>query len=264
MAGSSGQPEPGSITGTSVGAGPARSRATRAGFPLPRRPLDDYHVGIAAEPGDVDLQRLGGRMVPGVPGYRGRTDSCDRTPGRPMYRKLGLIMLTSVAMALALPTTASAQTEPLSGAIFTTDVTGVPVNLNHYAAKQDVYLNGGPGINAPDDAAGLPAGTYSFQVTSPSGKTLLSTDPVSCRQFTVDASGVIQSVAPGGGRSPPARATPRVAGRPGTLTSARTARSGRRRSWSAWPRPRRSGRPGCPAWPGRPASPSQARSRGPA
>jgi len=115
-----------------------------------------------------------------------------------MYRKLGLIALTSVAMALALPTTASAQTEPLSGAIFTTDVTGVPVNLNHYAAKEDVYLNGGPGINAPDDAAGLPAGTYSFQVTSPSGKTLLSTDPVSCRQFTVDASGVIQSVAPSG------------------------------------------------------------------
>jgi hypothetical protein len=115
-----------------------------------------------------------------------------------MNRKLCTIMLTSVALALAFPSTASAQTEPLSGAIFTTDVTGVPVNLNIYAAKEDVYLNGGPGINAPDDAAGLPAGTYSFQVTSPSGKTLLSTDDVSCRQFTVDASGRIQSVAPGG------------------------------------------------------------------
>jgi hypothetical protein len=87
---------------------------------------------------------------------------------------------------------------PLSGAIFTTDASGVPVNLNIYAAKEDVYLNGGPGINAPDDAAGLPAGTYSFQVTDPSGKTLLSTDAVACRQFTVDASGVIQSVAPSG------------------------------------------------------------------
>src|SRR3954470_11144290 len=85
-----------------------------------------------------------------------------------------------------------------SGAIFTTDVTGVPVNLNHYAAKEDVYLNGGPGINAPDSAAGLPAGTYSFQVTDPSGKTLLSTDPVSCRQFMVDDSGIIRSVAPSG------------------------------------------------------------------
>ena len=109
-----------------------------------------------------------------------------------MYRKVCTIMLTSAALALVFPATASAQTEPLSGAIFTTDVTGVPVNLNIYDAKQDVYLNGGPGINAPDDAAGLPAGTYSFQVTSPSGKTLLSTDPVSCRQFTVDASGRIQ------------------------------------------------------------------------
>jgi hypothetical protein len=115
-----------------------------------------------------------------------------------MYRKVCTIMLTSAALALVFPATASAQTEPLSGAIFTTDVTGVPVNLNIYDAKEDVYLNGGPGINAPDDAAGLPAGTYSFQVTSPSGKTLLSTDDVSCRQFTVDASGRIQSVAPGG------------------------------------------------------------------
>jgi hypothetical protein len=115
-----------------------------------------------------------------------------------MYRKVCTLMLTSVALALAFPATVSAQTEPLSGAIFTTDVTGVPVNLNIYAAKEDVYLNGGPGINAPDDAAGLPAGTYSFQVTDPSGKTLLSSDAVSCRQFTVDASGVIQSVAPGG------------------------------------------------------------------
>lgn len=86
----------------------------------------------------------------------------------------------------------------MSGAIFTTDATGVPVNLNIYGAKQDVYLNGGPGINAPDDAAGLPAGTYSFQVTDPSGKTLLSTDAVGCRQFTVDSSGRIQSVTPSG------------------------------------------------------------------
>jgi hypothetical protein len=103
------------------------------------------------------------------------------------------VLVASVAVGVAAP-----PTTPLSGAIFTTDVTGVPVNLNIYAAKEDVYLNGGPGINAPDDAAGLPAGTYSFQVTDPSGKTLLSTDPVACRQFTVDDSGVIQSVAPSG------------------------------------------------------------------
>jgi len=106
----------------------------------------------------------------------------------------------SVALAVALVAVALAHppTTPLSGAIFTTDMTGTPVNLNIYDAKEDVYLNGGPGINAPVDAAGLPAGVYSFQVTDPSGKTLLSTDPVSCRQFTVDASGVIVSVAPSG------------------------------------------------------------------
>ena len=99
------------------------------------------------------------------------------------------IVLASVASAVAAP-----PTTPLSGAIFTTDASGVPVNLNIYAAKEDVYLNGGPGINAPDGAAGLPAGTYSFQVTDPSGKTLLSSDPVACRQFTVNDSGVIQDV----------------------------------------------------------------------
>lgn len=84
-----------------------------------------------------------------------------------------------------------------SGAIFTTDVTGVPVNLNHYDSKPEVYLNGGPGINAPNEAAGLEPGTYSFQVTNPNGKVLLSEDAVACRQFTIDASGVIQTVLAG-------------------------------------------------------------------
>lgn len=100
---------------------------------------------------------------------------------------------------VAAPASADPPTTPLSGAIFTTNASGVPVNLNIYEAKQDVYLNGGPGINAPDDAAGLPAGTYSYQVTDPSGKTLLSSDATACRQVTVDASGVFQSVAPSGG-----------------------------------------------------------------
>jgi hypothetical protein len=113
-------------------------------------------------------------------------------------RKILTIPLVAAAAVVAAALPASAAPTTISGAIFTTDASGVPVNLNIYAAKEDVYLNGGPGLNAPDDAAGLPAGTYSFQVTDPSGKTLLSTDAVSCRQFTVDASGVIQSVAAGG------------------------------------------------------------------
>jgi hypothetical protein len=115
-----------------------------------------------------------------------------------MFRKL-LAGAVLAPIALAVASAAPALAAPLSGAIFTTDASGVPVNLNHYADKRDVYLNGGPGINAPDDAAGLPAGEYSFQVTDPSGKTLLSTDPVACRQFTVNASGVIEDVIAVGG-----------------------------------------------------------------
>ena len=45
----------------------------------------------------------------------------------------------------------------------------------------------------PQTAAGLDDGTYVFQVTDPSGKALLSTDPARCRQFTV-AGGVITGV----------------------------------------------------------------------
>lgn len=74
---------------------------------------------------------------------------------------------------------------PLPGAIFTTLADGSVVNGNIYAAKCDVYLDGGPGINAPPTAASLPDGDYYFQVTDPSGKTLLSTDPVENRQFNV-------------------------------------------------------------------------------
>lgn len=117
-----------------------------------------------------------------------------------MFRNLvipGSIVIASAAL-LGAPANAAPPTPPLSGAIFTTDETGNPVNLNIYDSKEDVYLNGGPGINAPDDAAGLPAGTYSYQVTEPNGVRLLSTDPVECRQFTVDASGVITGVAPSG------------------------------------------------------------------
>lgn len=68
-------------------------------------------------------------------------------------------------------------TAQVSGAIFTTTPDGAIVNENvHYTAKADVFLSGGPGPNAPPGAAGLPPGEYYFQVTDPSGKTLLSTD----------------------------------------------------------------------------------------
>jgi hypothetical protein len=78
-----------------------------------------------------------------------------------------------VAGALAVSLRASAP----SGAIFTTVADGSEVNYNIYQAKEDVYLDGGPGPGAPQGAAGLDDGVYVFQVTDPSGKTLLSTDP---------------------------------------------------------------------------------------
>jgi hypothetical protein len=83
-----------------------------------------------------------------------------------------------------------AQGAPVTGAIFTTLANGSAVNLNHFDSKCAVYLDGGPGPNAPARAAGLPDGYYYFQVTDPSGRTLLSTDVVSNRRFTV-TNGVI-------------------------------------------------------------------------
>lgn len=85
-----------------------------------------------------------------------------------------------------------------SGAIFTTLSNGSEVNLNNFPSKEAVYLDGGPGPGAPQDAAGLDDGTYVFQVTDPSGKTLLSTDPAACREFTV-VGGIITGVVPAGG-----------------------------------------------------------------
>src|SRR5262245_30121689 len=83
------------------------------------------------------------------------------------------------------------------GAIFTTNVNGARVNQNTFENKCDVYLDGGPGINAPQTAAGLPDSDYYFQVTDPSGKTLLSTDAVQFRRFHV-AGGIITGLsAPG-------------------------------------------------------------------
>jgi len=115
-----------------------------------------------------------------------------------MFRRVISLAAVGAAAIAMIGTPNVAHAAPVSGAIFTTDASGVPVNLNIYSAKEDVYLNGGPGINAPDDAAGLPDGTYSYQVTDPSGKTLLSTDPVACRQVTVSG-GVFQAVVPADG-----------------------------------------------------------------
>jgi hypothetical protein len=82
----------------------------------------------------------------------------------------------------------------LSGAIFTTLEDGSAVNHNIYEDAQDVYLDGGPGQNAPAWAAGLPEGWYYYQITDPPGKKLLSTESVKCRCFHVNGYHVIDYV----------------------------------------------------------------------
>lgn len=102
-----------------------------------------------------------------------------------------------VAAIVALAAANVAQAAAPSGAIFTTLFDGSEVNFNIYPSKESVYLDGGPGPGAPQDAAGLDDGVYVFQVTSPSGKVLLSTDAGRCRQFIVGG-GVITAVVASG------------------------------------------------------------------
>ncbi|HKW37969.1 MAG TPA: hypothetical protein VJO54_09200 [Burkholderiales bacterium] len=107
-----------------------------------------------------------------------------------MFRLRSLLLLAVPLCATAFATGARAAP---SGAIFTTVADGTEVNANIYADKGDVYLDGGPGPGAPQAAAGLDDGTYVFQVTEPSGKTLLSQDPAKCRQIVVSG-GIITSL----------------------------------------------------------------------
>lgn len=113
-----------------------------------------------------------------------------------VFRRVAALALVCSGPAIATSSFApKAFADPVSGAIFTTVSSGLEVNFNQYQAKPDVYLNGGPGVNAPIGAAGLsPDGIYVFQVTDPSGKTLLSQDPAQCREVTV-SSGVIVGTA---------------------------------------------------------------------
>jgi len=107
------------------------------------------------------------------------------------------IGLAAVLLWSALASPAASASTHVSGAIFTTLEDGSRVNANIYDDKRDVYLDGGPGPNAPQTAAGLPDGNYYFQVTDPSGKTLLSTDPVLCREFRVEDGIIVEYVSAG-------------------------------------------------------------------
>jgi len=80
---------------------------------------------------------------------------------------LRLLAVFTLTLAVsAIPLFAGA---PLSGAIFTTDGACNGTDLNIYASKLDVFVDGGP---AHPGAAGLPAGTYFMRVTEPNGAPL--------------------------------------------------------------------------------------------
>jgi hypothetical protein len=101
-----------------------------------------------------------------------------------MIRRHALTTLVAVSLLMALVAPALAD-PPLPGAIFTTDSTCTGVDLNIYAAEEDVYLDGGP---AHPGAAGLPDGYYYVQVTEPDG-TLLGTSVGSGNETPVHVTG---------------------------------------------------------------------------
>lgn len=107
-----------------------------------------------------------------------------------MYLRISRISLP-LAFFLAVTLTTVSALAAVSGAIYTTDITGTIVNANtQYGTPADVYLSGGP---QNLKASGLADGTYYFQVTDPSGKVLLSTDNAVCRQLTVTGGRVVGS-----------------------------------------------------------------------
>jgi len=113
-----------------------------------------------------------------------------------MYGKCSSVVLTVVITGLVAGAPVQGGKGDLaptsiSGAIYTTDATGGLVNGNIYTQKEDVYLNGGPGVHAPSYVTPFPDGRYYFQVTDPSGRTLLSLSPP--RSATI-AGGVFELV----------------------------------------------------------------------
>ncbi len=81
---------------------------------------------------------------------------------------------------------------PFGGAVYTTDSAGGAVNENIFNGAAAVYINGGP--NNPN-SSGLPANeVFYFEVTDPSGRTLLSKDGAACRQVRTDGNGRISGV----------------------------------------------------------------------
>ncbi len=85
-----------------------------------------------------------------------------------MLKKLTAAFIFFLLISVSFKNISAAQ---VTGAIFTTNSLCNGTDLNIYAAKSEVYADGGP---AHPGAAGLPDGEYYVQVTEPNG-TLLGT-----------------------------------------------------------------------------------------
>jgi hypothetical protein len=105
-----------------------------------------------------------------------------RMPLKTSTRLLCCLAIT-IIVCTAIPAFAA---PPLPGAVFTTNSGCGGVDLNIYAAKTDVYLQGGP----DKGGANPPPGSYYVQVTDPSG-TLLGTSvgATNPTPFVVDSTG---------------------------------------------------------------------------
>ena len=89
---------------------------------------------------------------------------------RSITRSTRAVIITAVAVAMLASMTGSVvAAPPLPGAVFTTNAGCTGVNINIFAAKGDVYLDGGP---AHTGSAGLPDGSYFVKVTTPAGVNL--------------------------------------------------------------------------------------------
>jgi hypothetical protein len=84
------------------------------------------------------------------------------------------------------------------GDVYTSFANGQQVNANIYSSKAAVYINGGP--QNMTGGGHLTDGTYVFQVTDPSGSTLLSSDgtDATVHRELVVSNGHVYGVPPGG------------------------------------------------------------------
>src|SRR5438552_7990839 len=105
------------------------------------------------------------------------------------FRIIGWLAVISM-LGLALLGPAASSVLALTGAVYTSNSDGSIIDANHYDAKADVYLTGGP----CNGGSHLAAGDYYLEVVQPAGGgDLLSTDAIGNRKFTVGANGFISS-----------------------------------------------------------------------